>query len=618
MSKHGVGPTGDDRNQSGKYEEQLAFPHSTAPDDLSGALKRLQELDTLDRRTHRVSLERIVLAIRALDEAETQYRLSERPDEKGREEPQVVLEALCETSQKILSDLKARKKDVPTDQIQLSAVLGDKLAAIWAQYFVATDAEPEVLSIAKNLYAIFGLGKLQNIDDLPQHIKEASHLSSLARFGLWGVSQSYFGMLAEDTQLENHRQRVSMYAFNQADAARQLAEAPPQELVLLKGGSNPDKAQEAFQVASELLMKSVRSATAEALDQGIILRAQKVSEFVIPFIERLNVSQIRSWMTDYSMTCRQAQELDEFELAQQMWKRLEELAHTAGDSVAVDALRFTAGRIKNDMSLKDLVSAGQAVETFRARFDKLKPQTKQEIAYEAMIVGQAAISLLLKEAEDTPYYEHAGSLLAEAHKEIDALTSLAEVDPSIGSFILVESAIDIAVTYLERDDIEQSHDRAVELWKRARAILDDMDERSIDGVLYSRISCRILLAEVGAFFDDRDIHASQIEALRSLWAPLRTKLELEDLQDYERRSYEFAQINLLRTLAAVECSLDQEASRGGVTTIMHALSLYQKYSVSDADSSLLRTLYEVAIRVHEENNLFSEATQFQQKLERLG
>jgi hypothetical protein len=51
---------------------------------------------------------------------------------------------------------------------------------------------------------------------------------------------------------------------------------------------------------------------------------------------------------------------------------------------------------------------------------------------------------------------------------------------------------------------------------------------------------------------------------------------------------------------------------------MHALSLYQKYSVSDADSSLLRTLYEVAIRVHEENNLFSEATQFQQKLERLG
>jgi hypothetical protein len=618
MSKHGVGPTDDDRERSGRYEEQLAFPQSTASDDLSGALKRLKELDTLDRRGRSVSLERIALGLRALNEAEDQYRVAQSLDRKGLEDLQTLLEALCDTSQKILADLRARRKDVPADRAQLAAVLGDKLSSIWAQYFVATDAEPEVLSIAKNLYAIFDLGKLQNIDDLPQHIKDASHLSPLALFGLWGVSESYFGMMKEVTGLAQHDAKVLICSLNQALAARQLAEAPPHELALLKGVSHTNKAQDAFRIASELLIKSVLTTTAEARDQGIILRAQRASELVVPFIQRLDVSQLRSWMTDYSMTCRQAQDLKEFEFARRMWDRLEELAHSVGDSVAVEALRFRARRIKSDMSLDDLVGVRKSVDYFRTRFEKLQPEKRQELSSEAMTVGQAAISLLLREVQGSAFYQHAQDLLSDACKEVDALASLAQVDPSIGSFMVVESTLEVASTYLERNDIDQSHERALELWQRASTIVDEADKHCTDGTLYSRITCRIFLAEVGALFDDRGIQASQREALEKLWDPLVATLEAKDLKDYERFSYEFAQINLLRTLAAVDCWLDEEGSGGGVNAIVRALSLYERYSVSDPELSLIRSLYDVAIRVHEKNHRYSEATQYRQKLERLG
>ncbi len=617
MSNHGIGPTDGDR-KSDRYKEQLAFPQSTAPDDLSETVKRLGEIEIHDRKEQTVSLERIVLGLRALNEAESQYRSCQMLNGRGIEGAQAVLESLCEMSQKILSDLRARKKDVPADEVQLGAVLGDKLASIWAQYFVATDAEPEVLGIAKNLCSILGLGKLRNIDDLPQQIKEASHLSPIARFGLWGVSQSYFSVLADDTRLAQHSGRVLMCSFGQADAARELAESPPKELALLRGAGHTKDSHEAFKVALELLINSVLTGTQRAREQEIILRAEKVSELLAPFLGQLEVSQLRSWMMDYSMTCRQAHEQGEFDHAKRMWNRLKVIAHGAGDSVAVDALRFTARRIKSDMGQGDVVSAQQGIDEFRAQLKELNPEMKRALSSEEMTVGQVAISLRLREAQESPFYEHAQVLLSDACKELDTLASLAELNPWNGMFMVVESLLEVSMAYLERDDIDQSRDRALDLWKRACDLYYEGDERCADETLYTRISCRVMLADVGAFFNDRDIQASQREALEKLWAPLVAILEAKDLKDYERTSYQFAQINLLRTLAAVQCSLDEEGSGGGVNAIVRALSLYQTYSPSDTDLSLIRALYEVAIHVHEKNHRYVEATQFRQKLERLG
>ena len=618
MSTPGCSPTDDNRKPSREFNEQMVFPRSTASDDLTGALGWLQALESHDCKGAVFSFERIALGFKALVEAESQYRSCQMLDGKGLKALQAVLEAVCETTQRVLSDLKARRKNVPGVHAQLSAVLGDKLASVWAQYFVATDAEPEVLGIAKNLSSILGLGKLRNIDNLPQQINEASHLSPIARFGLWGVSQSYFSVMADDTRLAQHSGRVLQSSFGQAYAAQELAEAPPKELALLSGKEQAKDPHEAFKVALGLLMNSVLTGTQKAREQEIILRAEKVSELVAPFLGRLEVSQLRSWMSDYAMTCRQAHQQREFEHAQRLWNRLRIIAHSSGASVHVDALRFTARRLESDMGQGDVVSARQGVDEFRAELQELEPEMKRELSSEEMIVGQVAISLLLREAREAPFYEHAQGLLLDACQEVNRLAALAELNPWNGTFMVVETLLEVAMTYLERDDIDQSRDRALELWKRACALYYEGVERCADKALYTRISCRVMLADVGALFNDRDIQASQKEALDKLWAPLVAILEASDLNDYERRSYQFAQINLLRALATLQCSLDEEGLGGGVNAIVRALSLYQIYSVGDSDLSLIRALYEVAIHVHEKNHRYVDAIQFRQKLERLG
>jgi hypothetical protein len=617
MNKHGVGPTDNNRKQAGRREEQLAFPRNAASEGLEEVIKRLKGLDAEDDLRATVSLERIVLALEALDEAESQYRLAAAYCGNDREAQVADIETIGEMSQKILSDLKLRRKAVPVDQLQVSAVLADKLASVWTAYFVAAEAHTDVLSIAKKISSISGLGKLKNIDDLPRLIREASHLSPLARFGLWGVSRAYFSLMNNDTNLAQFDAHVLTSSFNQAQVAAELATTPPQELAALNGNACEDKAQDAFRVACELLMKSVLRTTKEACGQGIFLRAQKALELVAPFISRLDPLDLRNWIQDYSMVCRQAHNQEEFSHAQEMWSRLEEIAENVGDALTVEALRITAGRVKSEMNLDALDNAEQGVRKFRCGFEKLGLEEKRQLGYEAMSVGKAAVSLKLRRAQGPTKPEHAELLLSDACKEVDILASLAEFNQKDGLFLAVESLAEVAMGYVEREDIESSHDRALELWKRASVLYHEADTLCSDDSLYVRIECSLLIAEVGAHFDDRDIHVSQNEVLKKLLATLVPKMEEAGLPDYERTAYQWSQIYMLLSLASVQCFLDEEGSGGGVEEIESALSLYEKYSIDDPDLFLLRMLYEVAVDVYEKNHLYSEAKQFEEKLERM-
>ncbi len=618
MSMHGAGPTDDGLKRPGKYKEHEAFPENTVPGGVRGALKLLQELEISDMNGGTFCIDRIVLSFKALNEAEQQFRSCERLSGKGIRAAQTLLETLCAKARKVLFDLRAWPENEQGGPLQLGALLGDKLASIWSQTFVATDAEPEVLAIAKDLCAIFGLTKLTNIDNLPRNIQEAANLSALGSYGLWGVAQAYFGMMANETRTPQHLSNALLCSYNKADAARKLAGSPPEVLTRLNETDQTDRATEAFQVASELLIHSVRIATATARDQGVILRAQGVSEFVTPFIARLDASQLRMWMTDYSITCRQAHRQGEFEIAQKMWNRLEELADSAGDSLAVDALRFKARRIKSDLSRADLAKAGQAIATFRESFSKLEPEAKHDLSFEAMTVAHLAISLRLAEVQESEGYGQAEELLSDACKEVDLLASLVEHNSAKGVFLVVESLLDIAAVFLEQGCIDESREQAFELWARASRLLDEAETYCTEGVLYARVTCRIFLAEIGALFDDPDIKAAQRAGLERLWGPLVATLEAEELEDNERSSYQIAQISLLRTFASIECSLDEEGSEAGVEAIREALKLYQSYSVGDSDESLIRSLYEVAIDVYDRNGLYVQARQFREKLDLLG
>jgi hypothetical protein len=618
MNTHGVDPKGDDFSRSGDDREQVSFPRSTAADDLQGALKRLVQLAFYDRKSNTFSVERLILSLSALQEVESKYRLCHIRDGRGAEALRPVFEEMSAVTHKLLSELRARKKDVLPGHVQLCGIVADKLASIWAQYFVPTDGQGEILKIAKDLVGILNLGKLTNIDELPERINNAQHLAPLERFGLWGVAHAYFAVIAGDSGVSSSREKALNCSFTKAQAALKLTEAPPSELALLSSFSDNRDERASFQVASTLLLESVSSAAERLRDRGNIVRAQRVAELVVPFIDRLSLEQLRSWLTDYSLTCAQAQRQGDHDFAKQMWERLEELTHGRGDEVAVESLRFTARRIKSDMRLGEWNSSQQGVDGFRKRFEKLQPDARQELYADAMTVGQAAISLLLREARETSFNEQAKGLLSDACKEVDALASMAEFAPLNGSFMVIESLLDIAESYLDYDEVDDAHDHALRLWQRARTLLDETEEPCTDGVLYQVTVCRTWLAEVATLFEDPEIRVSQEGGLLRMLIPLTATIESDDVKDYERSSYQYAQLELLRVLAGIQCSLDGMALGRGVETILQALSLYRSYSLSDTDNSLIRSLYKVAIDVHERNYRHDQATQFRQKLDRLG